>query len=129
MDVSIGLGDVAVPGLLACLALRFDSSRLNGLKDRAVAAAAAFETAIQNAQVQHESLALLVLTSCAFCAVAPGGPPSFEAHAVPCSRGQAPARLHVRQLMQLAQRMTQKLTFRRGRRRMCTGSSRSQKIF
>ena len=42
----LGLGDVAVPGLLACLALRYDASRAVDLRSRGVAAAAAIQEAI-----------------------------------------------------------------------------------
>jgi hypothetical protein len=38
----LGLGDVAVPGLLACLMLRYDASRATDMRGRATAAAAAF---------------------------------------------------------------------------------------
>ncbi|PNH00622.1 Minor histocompatibility antigen H13, partial [Tetrabaena socialis] len=42
----LGLGDIAVPGLLACLALRYDASRSTDLKARAVAAAEAMTSAL-----------------------------------------------------------------------------------
>ncbi|KAK9808724.1 hypothetical protein WJX72_002527 [[Myrmecia] bisecta] len=42
----LGLGDIAVPGLLACLALRYDASRATDMRARAAAAAQAFTTAI-----------------------------------------------------------------------------------
>ncbi len=35
----LGLGDLAVPGLLACLALRFDASRATDMRSRGMAAA------------------------------------------------------------------------------------------
>lgn len=42
----LGLGDVAVPGLLACLALRYDASRSVDMRARGIAAAAAIQEAI-----------------------------------------------------------------------------------
>ena len=45
----LGLGDVAVPGLLACLALRYDASRATDMRGRATAAAAAFMSAFDAA--------------------------------------------------------------------------------
>lgn len=45
----LGLGDVAVPGLLACLALRYDASRATELRERATAAASAFMGAFDDA--------------------------------------------------------------------------------
>ncbi|KAG2447563.1 hypothetical protein HYH02_007487 [Chlamydomonas schloesseri] len=42
----LGLGDIAVPGLLACLALRYDASRSVDMKARAVAAAEAITSAL-----------------------------------------------------------------------------------
>ena len=42
----LGLGDIAVPGLLACLALRFDASRSVDLRSRAIAAAEAMKEAV-----------------------------------------------------------------------------------
>ncbi|GMH33353.1 hypothetical protein BSKO_01187 [Bryopsis sp. KO-2023] len=42
----LGLGDVAVPGFLACLALRYDATRSIDMKARAVAAADAMKDAI-----------------------------------------------------------------------------------
>ena len=41
-----GLGDVVVPGLLACLALRFDASRATDMRARAAAAAEALQRAV-----------------------------------------------------------------------------------
>ena len=43
----LGLGDVAVPGLLACLALRFDASRAVDMPRRAAAALAAMRAALE----------------------------------------------------------------------------------
>ena len=43
----LGLGDVAVPGLLACLALRYDASRTVDMRARGIAAAAAIQGAIK----------------------------------------------------------------------------------
>jgi minor histocompatibility antigen H13 len=45
----LGLGDVAVPGLLACLALRYDATRAVDLRVRGAAAAAALAAAIDGA--------------------------------------------------------------------------------
>ena len=42
----LGLGDVAVPGLLACLALRYDASRAVDLRSRGIAAAEAIQEAL-----------------------------------------------------------------------------------
>ena len=41
-----GLGDVAVPGLLACLALRYDASRCVDLRARGAAVASAVQQAL-----------------------------------------------------------------------------------
>ncbi|KAG2490650.1 hypothetical protein HYH03_011040 [Edaphochlamys debaryana] len=46
----LGLGDIAIPGLLACLALRYDASRSVDMKARALAAAEAMEEAIAGLQ-------------------------------------------------------------------------------
>jgi len=43
----LGLGDVALPGLLACLALRYDASRTVDLQGRAMACAAALQDAMK----------------------------------------------------------------------------------
>jgi minor histocompatibility antigen H13 len=45
----LGLGDIAVPGLLACIALRYDASRATDMRGRATAAAAAFMGAFDDA--------------------------------------------------------------------------------
>ncbi|KAK9827238.1 hypothetical protein WJX81_001559 [Elliptochloris bilobata] len=42
----LGLGDVVVPGLLACLTLRFDASRATDMRARAAAAAEALHRAV-----------------------------------------------------------------------------------
>ncbi|KAL4439828.1 hypothetical protein ABPG75_002829 [Micractinium tetrahymenae] len=42
----LGLGDVAIPGLLACLALRYDASRVVDLRARGVAVANALQDAL-----------------------------------------------------------------------------------
>lgn len=42
----LGLGDVAVPGLLACLALRYDASRVIDMKPRAIASFEAIDSAL-----------------------------------------------------------------------------------
>ena len=44
----LGLGDVAVPGLLACLALRYDASRAIDMKARGFAAAVAIQDALDS---------------------------------------------------------------------------------
>jgi minor histocompatibility antigen H13 len=41
-----GLGDIAVPGLLACLALRYDASRSTDFRGRQVAAAQALQASL-----------------------------------------------------------------------------------
>ena len=46
-----GLGDVAVPGLLACLALRFDATRATNMHARADAAASAMTDALAALEV------------------------------------------------------------------------------
>ena len=48
-----GLGDVAVPGLLACLALRYDASRATDMRARALAAADALRDSLAGMQVDH----------------------------------------------------------------------------
>lgn len=51
----LGLGDVAVPGLLACLALRYDASRATDMRGRATAAAAAFMSAFDDAWAEADA--------------------------------------------------------------------------
>ena len=46
-----GLGDVAVPGLLACLALRYDASRAVNMRSRAEAASAAISEVLADLDV------------------------------------------------------------------------------
>ncbi|EIE25839.1 peptidase A22B, signal peptide peptidase [Coccomyxa subellipsoidea C-169] len=46
----LGLGDVAVPGLLACLALRYDASRATDMRARALAAADALKDSLASMQ-------------------------------------------------------------------------------
>lgn len=46
-----GLGDIAVPGLLACLALRYDASRATNMRSRADAAAEALQGAFSQMDV------------------------------------------------------------------------------
>ncbi|MEW5299878.1 MAG: hypothetical protein WDW36_002850 [Sanguina aurantia] len=46
----LGLGDIAVPGLLACLALRYDGSRSTDMRIRAAAAAEAFTSVFSQIQ-------------------------------------------------------------------------------
>ena len=41
-----GLGDIAVPGLLACLALRYDASRSTDFRGRQMAAAQALQASL-----------------------------------------------------------------------------------
>lgn len=48
---SAGLGDIAVPGLLACLALRYDASRATNMRARADAAAHALKGAFSGMEV------------------------------------------------------------------------------
>ena len=54
-----GLGDVAVPGLLACLALRYDASRATDMRARASAAAAAICDSLAGLQAWALKLAAL----------------------------------------------------------------------
>ena len=56
-----GLGDVAVPGLLAGLALRFDASRATDMDGRAKAAGRAMMAALQRPEVRRQTLMLLGL--------------------------------------------------------------------
>ena len=51
----LGLGDVAVPGLLACVALRYDASRATDMGGRARAAAAAFMNAFDDAWTRADA--------------------------------------------------------------------------
>lgn len=44
----LGLGDIAVPGLLLCLALRFDASRSIDMRARGIAAAEAMQEAMES---------------------------------------------------------------------------------
>ena len=53
-----GLGDIAVPGLLACLALRYDASRATNMRARADAAAEALKGAFSQIDVSCHLLAL-----------------------------------------------------------------------
>ena len=46
-----GLGDVAVPGLLACLALRYDASRSVDMRTRGIAVAQAMQEALDALEV------------------------------------------------------------------------------
>lgn len=46
-----GLGDIAVPGLLACLALRYDASKSTNMRARADAAAQALKGAFSQMDV------------------------------------------------------------------------------
>jgi len=53
----LGLGDVAVPGLLAALALRYDASRATDMGGRATAAAAAFMSTFEDAWEEADAAA------------------------------------------------------------------------
>ena len=53
----LGLGDVAAPGLLACLALRYDASRATDMRGRATAAAEAFMGAFDDAWADADAAA------------------------------------------------------------------------
>lgn len=48
-----GLGDVAIPGLLACLALRYDASRVVDLRARGFAVASALQDALSSMDVSR----------------------------------------------------------------------------
>lgn len=50
-----GLGDIAVPGLLACLALRYDASRSTDFRGRQLAAAQALQASLDASQVRGRS--------------------------------------------------------------------------
>lgn len=50
--MNAGLGDVAIPGLLACLALRYDASRVVDLRARGVAVASALQDALGSMDVR-----------------------------------------------------------------------------
>lgn len=51
----LGLGDIAVPGLLACLALRFDASRSADMMARAEAAGMALQSSLDALATDHEA--------------------------------------------------------------------------
>ena len=51
-----GLGDIVVPGLLACLALRYDASRAINMGARADAAAEALKGAFSQMDVSQQLL-------------------------------------------------------------------------
>ena len=51
---SAGLGDIAVPGLLACLALRYDASRSTDFRGRQLAAAQALQASLDSSQVRPD---------------------------------------------------------------------------
>ena len=55
MDPRAGLGDVAVPGLLAGLALRYDASRATDMHGRARAAGAAFMESLNTLEVRFRA--------------------------------------------------------------------------
>jgi minor histocompatibility antigen H13 len=67
MHARAGLGDVAVPGLLACLALRYDASRATDMRARASAAAAAIRGSLSGLQVRGRPCTLLLCSACAGC--------------------------------------------------------------
>ena len=51
-----GLGDIAVPGLLACLALRYDASRSTNFRGRQLAAAQALQASLDSSLVRPDLL-------------------------------------------------------------------------
>ena len=61
--LTVGLGDVAVPGLLACLALRYDASRVIDLRPRASAAARAFHSALDAVNASASDQQVLEMSS------------------------------------------------------------------
>ncbi len=63
-----GLGDIAVPGLLACLALRYDASRAINMGARADAAAEALKGAFSQMDVSQEFLVCVSVNYNATCA-------------------------------------------------------------
>ena len=63
-----GLGDIAVPGLLACLALRYDASRAINMRARADAAAEALKGAFSQMDVSQEFLVCVSVNYNATCA-------------------------------------------------------------
>ncbi|KAG2425833.1 hypothetical protein HXX76_013458 [Chlamydomonas incerta] len=63
----LGLGDIAVPGLLACLALRYDASRSVDMKARAVAAADAITSALASLDPKATSRQVADATADAAC--------------------------------------------------------------
>jgi len=64
-----GLGDIAVPGLLACLALRYDASRAINMGARADAAAEALKGAFSQMDVSQQLLVCVsVKQQCNLCA-------------------------------------------------------------
>eukprot|EP00198_Chlamydomonas_reinhardtii_P000945 XP_001690280.1 signal peptide peptidase-like protein [Chlamydomonas reinhardtii] len=63
----LGLGDIAVPGLLACLTLRYDASRSVDMKARAVAAAEAITSALASLDPKATSRQVADATADAAC--------------------------------------------------------------
>eukprot|EP00191_Tetraselmis_sp_GSL018_P023234 CAMPEP_0177619968 /NCGR_PEP_ID=MMETSP0419_2-20121207/26594_1 /TAXON_ID=582737 /ORGANISM="Tetraselmis sp., Strain GSL018" /LENGTH=390 /DNA_ID=CAMNT_0019119373 /DNA_START=8 /DNA_END=1181 /DNA_ORIENTATION=+ len=61
----LGLGDVALPGLLACLALRYDASRTIDIQGRAVACAKALEDAMQELDPKATTSDVQIMNSAA----------------------------------------------------------------
>jgi len=62
-----GLGDIAVPGLLACLALRYDASRAINMGARADAAAEALKGAFSQMDVSQQLLVCVSVSHNATC--------------------------------------------------------------
>lgn len=61
----LGLGDIAIPGLLACLALRYDASRSTDMRARASAAADAMSNAISGLEPDATSRQIADVTGSA----------------------------------------------------------------
>ena len=61
----LGLGDVAIPGLLCCLALRYDASRSIDMKARAAAAAEAIQSSILSLKGDESGDEIAILTGTA----------------------------------------------------------------
>jgi hypothetical protein len=59
-----GLGDVAIPGLLACLALRYDASRAVDLRARGAAVASALQDALSSVEARRCRRLLAPLLFC-----------------------------------------------------------------
>lgn len=61
----LGLGDVAIPGLLCCLALRYDASRSIDMRARAAAAAEAIQSSILSLTGDESGDEIAILTGTA----------------------------------------------------------------